>query len=156
MGAQAGEPSMPSSINSTIAVCGAAIPPPNDGRTSERGAIANWILDGVHPRESGMLWVIPITSSTTFRASAGGKVFVLGSPNDGRSWQRMPGGLPERNAPLLVLREAMSVDSADPTAAYFGTSTAQLFCTRDEGGEWGLLADFPPPIYRVEAFGPGA
>jgi hypothetical protein len=103
-----------------------------------------------------MLWVIPITSSTTFRASAGGQVFVLGSPNDGRSWQRMPGGLPERNAPLLVLREAMSVDSADPTAAYFGTSTGQLFCTRNEGGEWGLLADFPPPIYRVEAFGPGA
>ena len=64
--------------------------------------------------------------------------------------------LAARSRGQLVLREAMSVDSADPTAAYFGTSTAQLFCTRDEGGEWGLLADFPPPIYRVEAFGPGA
>ena len=100
-----------------------------------------------------MLWVIPITSSTTFRASAGGKVFVLGSPNDGRSRQRMPGGLPERNAHLLVLREAMSVDPADPTAAYFGTSTGRLFCTRDEGGEWGLLSGFPPPIDPAKGFG---
>jgi hypothetical protein len=58
------------------------------------------------------------------------------------------------SAPLLVLREAMSVDSADAAAVYCGTSTGQVFHTRDEGRQWQLLADFLPPIYWVEVFGP--
>jgi hypothetical protein len=48
----------------------------------------------------------------------------------------------------------MSVDAADPAGVYFGTSTGQLFHTRDEGRAWHLLADFLPPVYSVEAFGP--
>jgi hypothetical protein len=35
-----------------------------------------------------------------------------------------------------------------------GTSTGQIFYTLDEGRQWQLLADFLPPIYSVEAFGP--
>jgi hypothetical protein len=46
------------------------------------------------------------------------------------------------------------VDSAEQAGVYFGTSTGQLFHTRNEGREWNLLADFLPPIYSVEAFGP--
>ena len=83
-----------------------------------------------------------------------GKLTVFRSRDTGRSWQRAAKGLPDRNAQLLVLREAMSVDSADAAGVYFGTSTGQIFYTLDEGRQWRLLADFLPPIYSVEAVGP--
>jgi photosystem II stability/assembly factor-like uncharacterized protein len=108
---------------------------------------------GVHPREPGTAWVVPITGAE-FRACPDGKLTVFRSRDGGRSWQRSAKGLPDRNAHLLVLREAMSVDAADPAGVYFGTSTGQLFHTRDEGRAWHLLADFLPPVYSVEAFGP--
>ncbi len=110
---------------------------------------------GVHPREAATAWVVPMESSQ-FRACAHGKLSAFRSRDGGRSWRRASRGLPERNAHLLVLREAMSVDSADPAGVYFGTSTGQLFYTRDEGNGWNLLADFLPPIFSVEAFGPHA
>ena len=99
----------------------------------------------VHSPESGKLWVIPITSST-FLASRGGNLSVFGSRNGARFPQRMAG---DRNAHLLVLRERTSADWADPT----GASSGQLVRTRDEGGEWGLLAGSPPPLYPVKVFG---
>jgi hypothetical protein len=108
---------------------------------------------GTHPRDSQTIWVIPITGAE-FRACPEGKLTAFRSNNGGRSWKRAAKGLPERNAHLLVLREAMSVDSAEQAGVYFGTSTGQLFHTRNEGREWNLLADFLPPIYSVEAFGP--
>jgi hypothetical protein len=76
------------------------------------------------------------------------------SRDGGCRWKRVAKGLPSRNAHLLVLREGMSVDSGERAGVYFGTSTGQLFHTRDEGNEWHLLRDFFPPIYSVEAFGP--
>ena len=76
------------------------------------------------------------------------------SRDGGKTWRSVSRGLPERNAHLLVLREAMSTDSADPAGVYFGTATGQIFHSRDEGREWRLLADCLPPIYTVEAFGP--
>ena len=108
---------------------------------------------GVHPRDSDAAWVLPITGPE-FRACPGGKLSVFRTRNGGRTWQRASKGLPERNAHLLVLREAMSVDSGDQAGVYFGTSTGQIFHTRNEGSEWHLLQDFLPPIYSVEAFGP--
>jgi photosystem II stability/assembly factor-like uncharacterized protein len=97
--------------------------------------------------------VIPIEGAE-HRACPEGELSVFRSRNGGRSWQRAARSLPERNAHLLVLRESMSVDTADPAGVYFGTSTGQLFHTRDEGRDWNLLADYLAPIYSVEAFGP--
>jgi hypothetical protein len=49
------------------------------------------------------------------------------------------------------MREAMAVDRHDDVGVYVGTSTGQLFGSRDEGRNWGLLADFLPGISSVEA-----
>jgi hypothetical protein len=106
-----------------------------------------------HPRETNGAWVVPITSSE-YRACPGGRLAAYHTRNGGKTWQKSSRGLPERNAHLLILREAMSTDSADPAGVYFGTSTGQVFHTRDEGREWRLLADYLPPVYSVEAFGP--
>ena len=50
-----------------------------------------------------------------------------------------------------VLREAMAVDRLDPVGVYFGTSTGQLYGSRDEGRSWRLIADNLPAIWSVEA-----
>ena len=71
-----------------------------------------------------------------------------------RAWQKQTHGLPSRNAHLLVLREAMSTDSAETAGVYFGTATGQIFYTASEGRDWDLLADYLPPVYSIEAFGP--
>ena len=45
-------------------------------------------------------------------------------------------GLPQHGAYMGVLREAMATDEVDPAGVYFGTSTGQLFASRDEGEHW--------------------
>jgi hypothetical protein len=87
---------------------------------------------GTHPKDAANVWVVPITSSE-FHVVPDGKLTVFRPRDAGRSWQRAAKGLPDRNAQPLVLREAMSVDSADASGVYCGTSSGQIFRTRDEG-----------------------
>ena len=69
----------------------------------------------------------------------------------GDTWTRLSAGLPQENAYLGVLREAMAVDQGDPAAVYFGTSNGQLYAGADEGETWQLISEFLPPIWSVEA-----
>jgi photosystem II stability/assembly factor-like uncharacterized protein len=103
-----------------------------------------------HPREPRTVWVIPHISAE-FRVCPDGAVAVYRSTSGGRTWSKQARGLPARNAFLTVLREAMSTEACDPAGIYFGTQTGQLFYSRDEGRQWGLLADHLPPILSVEA-----
>ncbi len=45
----------------------------------------------------------------------------------------------------------MAVDTLTDAGVYIGTSTGQLFCSRDAGDTWQLMADYLPPILSVEA-----
>jgi hypothetical protein len=45
----------------------------------------------------------------------------------------------------------MAVDRLDPVGVYFGTSTGQLYGSRDEGRTWRLIADNLPAIWSVDA-----
>ena len=60
------------------------------------------------------------------------------SPSGGRAmrgdtWERHGEGLPQQNAFVGVLREAMAVDRLDPVGVFFGTSTGQLYGSRRRG-----------------------
>jgi hypothetical protein len=72
------------------------------------------------------------------------------SRDEGATWAPQTDGLPQQAAYLGVLREAMATDRGDPAGVYVGTSTGQLFGSRDEGRSWRLLADFLPGISSVE------
>jgi photosystem II stability/assembly factor-like uncharacterized protein len=100
--------------------------------------------------EKETLFTIPIDSAER-RYVPDGKLRVARSRNGGRTWKLLSKGLPQSNAHVLVLREAMTSDDRDPAGVHFGTSTGTLFYTRDSGESWHVMAQNLPPIYSVSA-----
>jgi hypothetical protein len=106
----------------------------------------------LHPRDPKTVWVFPMDGSGVWpRTSPEGKPAVFMTRNSGRSWKRQSTGLPKDHAWLTVLRQAMTADASDPLGIYFGTTTGQLWGSRDEGAKWTSIASNLPHIYAVEA-----
>ena len=104
-----------------------------------------------HPRAGSTAWVIPLNGDDAGRYMPAASAAVWRTSDAGDSWQRQSAGLPQSNAYLGVLREAMAIDRLDPAGVYFGTSTGQLYGSASEGEEWSLIADHLPPIWSVES-----
>ncbi|MGE5338935.1 MAG: WD40/YVTN/BNR-like repeat-containing protein [Gemmatimonadota bacterium] len=110
----------------------------------------------VHPRNADTAWVFPMDGTTVWpRTSPDGRPAVYGTRNAGRTWQRLDAGLPEQQAWWTVKRQAMSADAGDPVGLYFGTTSGELWMSRDEGRKWSCIARNLPEIYAVEAAEPG-
>jgi hypothetical protein len=92
-------------ISTTTAARTAAILPRSSGRMSIGPQFAIWILHGDTPERC--------------RNRLGHAHHQFGISREvGGSWLRAAKGLPHRNAQLLVLRETMSVDSAEAAGVY--------------------------------------
>jgi len=102
-----------------------------------------------HPHDRDTFYVIPLHPGHG-RNMPDGKAAVWRTRDAGASWQRLYSGLPQENAYVGVLREAMVMDSHDSPGVYFGTSTGQLFASTDEGDSWQEIANYLPPIWSVE------
>jgi photosystem II stability/assembly factor-like uncharacterized protein len=102
-----------------------------------------------HPHDRDTFYVIPLDPGHG-RCMPEGRAAVWRTHDAGESWQRLDGGLPQRDAYVGVLREAMAIDSYDVPGLYFGTSTGQLFASADEGESWSEIASYLPPISSVE------
>ncbi len=106
----------------------------------------------VHPRDSDTAWVFPMDGTTVWpRTSPGGVPGIHATRNGGKTWQRLAAGLPEGQAWWTVKRQAMTADSRDPVGLYFGTTSGELWMSRDEGKRWSCIARHLPEIYAVEA-----
>ncbi len=105
----------------------------------------------LHPRDPDVAWVFPMDGSEVWpRTSPDGRPAVYMTRDAGQSWLRRDGGLPPNNAWLSVLRQAMAVDSHDPVGVYFGTTSGQLWASRDEGENWTRICESLPHVYSVE------
>jgi photosystem II stability/assembly factor-like uncharacterized protein len=106
----------------------------------------------VHPRDADVAWVFPMDGQTVWpRTSLDGKPAAYGTRNAGKTWQRLDGGLPKRDAWWTVKRQAMTTDAQKPVGLYFGTTSGELWMSRNEGKRWELIARNLPEIYAVEA-----
>jgi photosystem II stability/assembly factor-like uncharacterized protein len=104
-----------------------------------------------HPRDPKTVWNIPLTDPQEGRLMPGAAAAVWRTHDGGDTWIRSGDGLPQQDAYVGVLREAMAHDDRDPVGVYFGTSTGQLYASADEGRSWARIADNLPPIWSVEA-----
>jgi photosystem II stability/assembly factor-like uncharacterized protein len=106
----------------------------------------------VHPRDDNTAWVFPMDGQTVWpRISIDGVPTAFGTRDGGESWQRLDGGLPTSQAWWTVKRQAMTADAHDPVGLYFGTTSGELWMSRDEGRRWESMARHLPEIYAVEA-----
>ncbi len=109
----------------------------------------------VHPRDADTAWVFPMDGTTVWpRTSPDGKPAVYATRNGGKTWQRLGAGLPASQAWWTVKRQAMSGDAHDPVGLYFGTTSGELWMSRDEGKRWTRIAQHLPEIYAVDAAEP--
>jgi hypothetical protein len=51
---------------------------------------------------------------------------------------------------MTVKRQAMTADAGAPVGVYFGTTSGEVWASRDEGRTWKCLASHLPEIYSVE------
>jgi len=106
----------------------------------------------VHPRDDDTAWVFPMDGRTVWpRTSPEGLPSAYVTRNGGKTWQRLDAGLPQNQAWWTVKRQAMTADAQDPVGLYFGTTSGDLWMSRDEGQKWTPLARHLPEIYAVEA-----
>jgi hypothetical protein len=105
----------------------------------------------VHPRNADTCWVLPMDGQMVWpRTSPDGKPSVYVTHDAGETWQRKSNGMPQSQAWWTVKRQAMTSDAQDPVGLYFGTTSGELWGSRDEGEEWGVIARNLPEIYAVE------
>jgi photosystem II stability/assembly factor-like uncharacterized protein len=104
----------------------------------------------MHPRDPDTAFTVPLNGDDRGRFMPDGRAAVWRTTDAGATWTDLRAGLPQRDAYLGVLREAMAIDRLDPFGVYFGTSTGQVFASADEGRTWRAIASFLPPIHSVE------
>jgi hypothetical protein len=105
----------------------------------------------VHPRDADRVWVFPMDGTMVWpRTSPGGAPAVYTTTNGGRTWSRLDTGMPKEQTWWTVKRQAMTGDSRTPVGLYFGTTSGELWASRDEGGKWACIARNLPEIYAVE------
>jgi photosystem II stability/assembly factor-like uncharacterized protein len=103
----------------------------------------------VHPHDRDTFYVIPVDGGHG-RTMHEGKATVWRTRDAGSSWQPMRKGLPQEDAHLGVLWQAMVIDTHDVPGLYFGTSTGQVFASPDEGETWSEIAGYLPGISSVD------
>jgi photosystem II stability/assembly factor-like uncharacterized protein len=104
----------------------------------------------VHPHNPDTIWVCPGISGYKHWVPEG-QMAVYRTRDQGKSWDKLTKGLPQKDAFLNVLREGMAVDSLDPVGVYIGANTGQLYYSPDEGDSWKLAPALFPPISSVGA-----
>jgi hypothetical protein len=104
-----------------------------------------------HPRDPLTAWTIPLTPPDEGRYMPNAAAAVWRTHDGGDNWIRGDIGLPQHDAYLGVLREAMACDDLEPVGVYFGTSTGELYGSADGGVNWDPIVLTLPPIWSVEA-----
>jgi len=103
----------------------------------------------VHPHEPDTIYVIPIKSDAE-HFPPNGRLRVYRSRSGGHEWEPLKKGLPQRNCYVNVLRDAMAVDSLDPSGVYFGTTGGQVYASANAGDAWKPIVRDLPPVLSVE------
>lgn len=103
---------------------------------------------GLTVSDSGSVFIVPLESDGV-RYTCDGKLRVYRSRDEGRSWQPLTKGLPQKNAYEVILRDAVGSVGDN---IFFGTKNGKLFGSADDGDSWKLIEGSLPEIYCVKAY----
>jgi photosystem II stability/assembly factor-like uncharacterized protein len=105
----------------------------------------------LHPSDPDTAWVLPMDGQTVWpRTSIDGRPAVYRTIDGGKRWRRFDRGLPEAQAWLTVLRQAMCTDDRLPkVGVYFGTTGGEVWAGANGGENWRCIARHLPEIYSV-------
>lgn len=104
----------------------------------------------LHPRDPDTVWVFPMDGTTVWpRTSPDGKPAVYRTSDAGKSWKRLDAGMPRAQAWWTVKRQCMAADDGDPVGLYFGTTSGDIWASRDEGARWTNVLRNLPHVYSV-------
>ncbi len=105
----------------------------------------------VDPADPESAYVVPLAADMD-RVTPDGRVRVYETRDAGESWTERGDGLPQEDAYLTVLRHGLDRrgEGAD-LELYFGTTTGEVFGSRDAGASWFSAASHLPPVYSVRA-----
>ena len=100
--------------------------------------------------EPETLFTVPMQGAE-YRCNMNGALTVARSRDGGKTWKHLKRGLPQKDAHVTVLREAMTSDAHEKAGVYFGTESGTIFATRNAGDNWEVLAENLPPVYSLSA-----
>jgi len=105
----------------------------------------------IDPADPDCAFVIPLKADLD-RVTPGGRVAVQETRDGGASWQARRDGLPQSHAYLTVLRLAFDrAGAGDGLELYFGTTTGEVFGSRDAGVSWFRAISELPPVFSLAA-----
>ncbi|MCB0587210.1 MAG: hypothetical protein KDD06_18060 [Phaeodactylibacter sp.] len=93
-------------------------------------------------------WVAPAVSDE-IRTAVGHALCICRTDDGGKSWKTVRKGLPQEFCYDIVYRHALAATGEE---VVFGTTTGNVFFSRDRGDSWEVLSNYLPMVYAV-AFG---
>lgn len=104
-----------------------------------------------HPRDPDTVWVFPMDGTSLWpRTSPDAKPAVYRTRDGGQRWERLERGFPRANAWFTVFRQAMDTDGdARRPGLYLGTTSGEIWISRDGGEGWARVAEHLPRILSL-------
>lgn len=103
---------------------------------------------GLTVSESGSAFIVPLQADAQ-RFTCEGRLRVYRTRDEGKSWQPLTKGLPQKNAYEVILRDGMTSVGDN---IFFGTKNGKLFGSLDDGDSWKLIEGSLPEITCVKAY----
>ena len=115
-------------------------------QVSKRGELAHFgFAISADEEDPDVAWVAPAVSDEK-RVAVDGKLAICRTTDGGRTWKAQRRGLPGRDCYDVTLRHAL--DRSHGTLA-FGTTTGNLYWSRNRGAAWESIGSNFPPVYSV-------
>ena len=103
---------------------------------------------GLTVSDNGSAFIVPLQADGQ-RFTPEGRLRVYRTRDDGRSWQPLTKGLPQKHAYEVILRDAMTSTGNN---IFFGTKNGKLFGSLDDGDSWKIIEGSLPEICCVKAY----
>jgi hypothetical protein len=100
----------------------------------------------VDPNDPLTAWFVPAIKDEK-RVPVDGKLVVTRTRDGGATFDVLSKGLPDSFAYDLVFRHALAL-GPDGTLA-FGSTTGNVFASRDRGDSWHVVSNYLPPVHAV-------